>query len=60
MNKSNILDVLKSKKTTYNLKNFILFGSFAKGTNTKNSDIDIAYIENEHSRLNFDTYLKLK
>jgi len=60
MDKSNILEVLKSKKHTYHLKNFILFGSFATETNTNNSDIDIAYIENDKSRLNFDNYLKLE
>jgi len=60
MNKSKILDVLKSKKAAYHLKNFVLFGSVANETNTKNSDIDIAYIENDQSRLNFDSYLKLE
>ena len=60
MTKSNIIEVLKTKKTAYNLKNFILFGSVASQTNTNNSDIDIAYIENKKSRLNFDNYLKLE
>jgi len=60
MTKSNIIEVLKTKKTAYHLKNFILFGSVASETNTNNSDIDIAYIENEKSRLNFDNYLKLE
>jgi len=41
-------------------ENFILFGSVASETNTNDSDIDIAYIENEKSRLNFDNYLKLE
>lgn len=60
MNQSDILEVLKTKKTVYNLKNFILFGSVASQTNTSDSDIDIAYIEEEKSRLNFDNYLKLE
>ncbi len=60
MNKENILKVLKSKKSLYHLKNFILFGSFASGTNRVDSDIDIAYIEDEKRRLNFDNYLKLE
>lgn len=60
MNKANILEILESKKSTYNIKNFILFGSVANETNTNESDIDIAYIENEKSRLNFDNYLKLE
>ena len=60
MTKSKILEVLKSKKTAYHLKNFILFGSVVRETNTNKSDIDIVYIENEKSRLNFDNYLKLE
>ena len=60
MTKENILEVLKTKKTTYCIKKFILFGSVASGTNTNNSDIDIAYIEDENIRLNFDNYLKLE
>lgn len=60
MDKSDIIEVLKNKKSVYHIKNFILFGSFANGTNTAQSDIDIAYIENEKSRLNFDNYLKLE
>ena len=42
MNKEEILKVLKSKKASYHLKNFILFGSVSSATNTTNSDIDIA------------------
>ena len=60
MNRANILEVLKSKKDLYHLKNFILFGSVARQTNSNDSDIDIAYIENEKNRLNFDNYLKLE
>ena len=29
-------------------------------TNTNSSDIDIAYIENDKTRLNFESYLKLE
>jgi predicted nucleotidyltransferase len=54
MNKEDILKVLKSKKTSYHLKNFILFGSVSSVTNTTNSDIDIAYIEDDKTRLNFE------
>lgn len=42
MNKEDILKVLKSKKASYHLKSFILFGSVSSATNTTNSDIDIA------------------
>jgi predicted nucleotidyltransferase len=47
MNKEEILKVLKSKKSSYHLKNFILFGSVSSQTNTNHSDIDIAYIEDD-------------
>ena len=60
MTKSNIIEVLKTKKTAYHLKNFVLFGSVASETSTNDSDIDIAYIENEKYRLNFDNYIKLE
>ena len=60
MNKSDILKVLADKKELYHLKNFILFGSVAKETNNRGSDIDIAYIEEEKTKLNFDSYLKLE
>lgn len=59
MNKLDILKVLAVKKELYKLKNFILFGSVAKDTNNSNSDIDIAYIEDE-TKLNFESYLKLE
>jgi len=60
MNKLDILNVLKSKKSSYHLKNFILFGSVAKEINTSTSDIDIAYIEEDSSKLNFAGYLQLE
>ncbi len=60
MNKNKIIQTLKSKKAFYNIKNFILFGSFANETNISSSDIDIAYIEEENKRLNFESYLKLE
>lgn len=60
MDKKDILQILKSKKELYHLKNFILFGSVANGTSSINSDIDLAYIEDEKFKLNFDSYLKLE
>ena len=59
MNKLDILKVLADKKELYHLKNFILFGSVAKDTNSSDSDIDIAYIEDK-IKLNFESYLKLE
>ena len=60
MNRLDILNVLKSKKSSYHLKNFILFGSVAKETNTSTSDIDIAYIEEDSFKLNFAGYVQLE
>lgn len=60
MDKLNIIEILKSKKSVYHIKNFVLFGSVASGVSTDKSDVDIAYIENEKSRLNFANYLKLE
>ena len=41
---SKYIDFLKNK---YNIESAILFGSFAKGTNHPDSDIDIAIVLNE-------------
>lgn len=60
MNKEGIIEVLRVKKSLYNLKNFILFGSFAKESSRDDSDIDIAYIEDDKKRLNYEHYLKLQ
>ncbi|MEA3554406.1 MAG: nucleotidyltransferase domain-containing protein [Campylobacterota bacterium] len=46
MQKAEIIDILKSKKSMYHLKNFILFGSFARETNTIDSDIVIEVVKN--------------
>lgn len=39
-------DYIESISSKYNIKQAILFGSFAKGTNHDDSDIDIAIIVN--------------
>ena len=52
--------MLKGTKASYHLQNFIFLGSVASATNTTNSDIDIAYIEDDKTRLNFESYLKLE
>ena len=60
MNKNTILKVLKDKKNSFNINQFILFGSFANGTNHKGSDIDIAYILKDNCKLSFDKFLTLE
>ena len=44
--------------TKYNIKQAILFGSFAKGTNHDDSDIDIAVVIKDYSNL-LDIQLEL-
>jgi predicted nucleotidyltransferase len=50
MDKSEAIKIAKvyvdSISSRYNIKDAILFGSFAKGTNHKDSDIDIAIVIN--------------
>ena len=60
MNKNEVIETLKSKKNSFNISNFILFGSYAKGTNNKDSDVDIAFILKDGYKLSFDKYLELE
>lgn len=60
MNKDIIVDVLRDAKDSFDIKQFVLFGSFSKGTNHKDSDIDIAYILKDNTKLTYDNYLKLE
>jgi len=53
MDKSDVINQVelfaKAVKTKYNYKNIFLFGSFAKGRGTENSDIDIAVVFGDFS-----------
>ena len=53
MDKSDVIKVVEkfaeAVKNKYDYKNLILFGSFAKGTGTENSDIDIAVVFSDYS-----------
>ena len=60
MKRDIILIELKKLKKIFNINKFVLFGSFANGSNHKNSDIDIAYILKDNFKLSFDNYLKLE
>ncbi|MFA6760686.1 MAG: nucleotidyltransferase domain-containing protein [Sulfuricurvum sp.] len=60
MDKSTIIDLLRNSKDEFNIDQFVLFGSFAKGTQKDGSDIDIAYILQDGHKLNFDAFLKLE
>ena len=63
MNKNLILDILKSKKNNliseFGIIDLALFGSYAKGENKENSDIDILIDMNNEYRT-FDNYMNLK
>ncbi len=60
MTKAEILKTLKTYKTSFDIKEFVLFGSYSNGTNHKDSDIDIAYILKDNTRLTYDNYLRLE
>jgi len=60
MNKTKILKILKTYKNSFNIKEFLLFGSYSNGIYHKNSDIDIAYILKNDRKLTFDSYLRLE
>ncbi|MGE4420227.1 MAG: nucleotidyltransferase family protein [Sulfurimonas sp.] len=60
MNKNEILNILKDKKSDFNISQFILFGSYAKEVSRQDSDIDIAYILKEGCKMSFEKYLKLE
>ena len=58
--KEKIVKILKTKKETFNIEQFVLFGSFAQEKNNKKSDIDIAYILKDGYKLSFENYIKLE
>ncbi|MEA1891933.1 MAG: nucleotidyltransferase domain-containing protein [Campylobacterota bacterium] len=60
MTKTEILGILKTYKKSFDIKEFVLFGSYSNGTNHKESDIDIAYILKDDGKLTFDSYLRLE
>ena len=60
MQKDEVLAILKSKKSSFHISDFVLFGSYAKGTNHDKSDVDIAFILEEGHRLSFEQYLALE
>jgi len=63
MNKSEILNYLQEQQPYFHHTfgiNFIgLFGSYSRGDETKNSDIDILYNINKDKKLSMFKYLKI-
>ena len=51
--------LLRLKETNLNFSGAWLFGSYAKGNQHKDSDIDIAIVLNDNSPIPFETEVKL-
>lgn len=64
MDKNTIINYFKKHKqelkTKYNIKTIVLFGSYSRNEATINSDIDLAYIKNDSSKMTFDDFLNLQ
>jgi predicted nucleotidyltransferase len=63
MTKDEILVFLKRKKEefkkTFHIKEIGLFGSYARGENNENSDIDIVYILEDRNQFGYFEYVEL-
>ena len=51
--------LIRLKETDLNFSDAWLFGSYAKGCQHKDSDIDIAIVMNDYSPVSFETEIKL-
>ncbi len=64
MDREKILNYLKANKNEfiqkYGIEKLALFGSFARGENRKDSDIDIIYSLKDGVKMNFDNYLNFE
>ena len=54
-----VKEYVKEISKYYNIKEVYLFGSYAKGTNNKDSDIDIAVVTDDIKTDTFDEEVKL-
>ena len=63
MTKKQIITFLKENKENFYKKYYIskitLFGSYARGENRKDSDIDILYSLKEGAKFSYDKYIEL-
>ncbi|HLP47599.1 MAG TPA: nucleotidyltransferase domain-containing protein [Candidatus Deferrimicrobium sp.] len=63
MTKEAILNFLKDKKKefkkTFNIEQIGLFGSYSRGDQTTDSDIDIVYVLNDGNKFGYFEYLEL-
>lgn len=64
MTKNQIITFLKQNKQNflnkYHITKIALFGSYARGENRKDSDIDILYSLKEGSKFTFDKYMEFE
>jgi len=64
MTSNQIITFLKQNKENflkkYNIATITLFGSYARGENRKDSDIDILYSLQEGYKLTFDKYIEFE
>ncbi len=64
MDREAILTYLKIHKNEfaqkYGIETIALFGSFARGSNKKDSDVDIVYSLKDGVKLGFDKYLEFE
>lgn len=60
LNKTTILKTLTTIKKQFPIKEFVVFGSYAKDTNSSKSDLDVAYILKDGDKLSFDNFLRLE
>ena len=64
MTSNQIITFLKQNKENflkkYNISTITLFGSYARGENRKDSDIDILYSLQEGYKLTFDKYIEFE
>ena len=51
--------LLRLRETNFNFSDAWLFGSYAKGTQHRDSDIDVAIIVNDNTPVSFETEVKL-
>lgn len=61
MNKDQIITFLRENRENflhkYHISKIGLFGSFARGENTQNSDVDIVYTLSDGHKISFDEYI---
>lgn len=55
-NKNELVEIIRSSSLSCNLEAIIIFGSVAKGLDTKNSDLDVLLVLSERSKISRSLY----